>query len=273
MTYVDYSVTRISYGENEHQFGNLYVPKNDQDDIFPLVVLIHGGFWRAQYDLEHIEPLAEAIVKEGFAVWNIEYNRVGHHGGAWPGTMTDCADAVDYIHDLAKRYPVDVSRVIAMGHSAGGHLALWLGPRKRLPENSPLRTSDQPFPLKGIIALAPVTHLEMMYSIHYWEEKLFQSNDNPTMALMGGRPDRYKERYEQASPFHLLPIAIPTVLLHGKLDTNVPHYLSKLYEQEANRRGANVKLKSFPTLEHFALIHPYSEAWPTLLDVLEQLSE
>src|SRR5690625_7829567 len=97
MTYVDYSVTRISYGENEHQFGNLYVPKNDQDDIFPLVVLIHGGFWRAQYDLDHFEPLADAIVKEGFAVWNIEYNRVGHNGLAWKGQIIDCDCYVMYM--------------------------------------------------------------------------------------------------------------------------------------------------------------------------------
>lgn len=267
-----YSVTQISYGENEHQFGKLYIPNRDEDSLFPLVILVHGGFWRAKFDLTHIEPLAEAIVNEGFAVWNIEYNRVGHDAGAWPGTITDCALATDYVYELMNQFPLDANRVIAMGHSAGGHLALWLGSRNRLPENSPLRTSDQPFPLKGIIALAPVTHLEMMYSIHYWEEKLFNSDDNPTMALLGGRPERFKERYEQASPFHLLPIDVPTVLLHGKLDTNVPHYLSKLYEQEANRQGANVQLKSFPTLEHFALIHPYSEAWPTLLDALKTLS-
>src|SRR5690625_2361022 len=147
----EYTVTRIDYGEFEYQYGKLYLPKSD--GLIPLIILIHGGFWRAKFDLTHIDPLAEAIVKEGFAVWNIEYRRVGHEGGAWPGTLTDCARATDFVYELKNEYPIDINSVIAMGHSAGGHLALWLGSRNRVCKDSPLHINEHPFPLKGIVGL------------------------------------------------------------------------------------------------------------------------
>src|SRR5699024_1856495 len=145
--------------------------------------------------------------------------RVGHPQGGWPGTLLDCARATDFVSQLKDNFPIDINNMIAVGHSAGGHLALWLGLRNKLPKNSELYITNSPQRLSGIVALAPVTHLPLMYSVYYWEEKLFQSDDNPTKAFLGGRPEEYPERYEQASPYHLLPSDVPTILLHGKLDT------------------------------------------------------
>ena len=135
---------RITYGAAPEQFGELRLPTGPGPH--PVVVLIHGGCWRAEYDITHIAPLATALADDGWAVWAIEYRRVGSPGGGWPGTFVDVGTAIDHLRTVAKTHPLDLSRVVVAGHSAGGHLALWSGARGLLPKDSPIATSNPLLP-------------------------------------------------------------------------------------------------------------------------------
>ena len=150
----------IYYGEDSSQYGELHLPEGKGP--FPVVVMLHGGCWLAEFDMNHMRALAGAIRDEGYAVWNIECRRVGHPGGGWPGTFLDVAAAADHVRKLAKEYPLDMKKVVAVGHSAGGHLALWLAIRHKLTRESEIYTRN-PLPLKGVLALEPGTELELNY--------------------------------------------------------------------------------------------------------------
>ncbi|MFD1705187.1 alpha/beta hydrolase family protein [Siminovitchia sediminis] len=262
-------IHRAAYGTNENQFGDLRIPEGSGP--FPVAIIIHGGFWRAAFDLEQMNQLADALTNHGVAAWNVEYRRVGQEGGGWPGTFLDIAKAADHLRVLAKSYPLDMTRVIAVGHSAGGHLASWLAARHKLPADSELYTSDHPLPLKGVISLAGVCDLELMHDIHQMKETLYGIVDNPTRDFIGGKPEEQKRRYQDGSPRELLPIGVPHVLIHGTLDVNVPVGLSEHFERAAAQSGDSVTLKTIPTAEHFKLILPDMEAWPVLLEAVDTL--
>ena len=132
------SPVRITYGEQPQQFADLYLPADEATP--PVVVLIHGGFWRAQYGLDLMVPLAEDLADAGYAVWNIEYRRVGQPGGGWPGTLDDVAAAVDELTAVTATHPLDLDRVAIVGHSAGGHLALWAAGRPAIAPAIPAPT-------------------------------------------------------------------------------------------------------------------------------------
>ncbi|WP_408011107.1 alpha/beta hydrolase family protein [Pseudalkalibacillus sp. A8] len=261
---IERNFKRIPYGENENQFGDLRLPKGDGP--FPVAIVIHGGFWREKFELEHMNKFVEALTAKGIATWNIEYCRVGQEGGGWPGTFLDSAKATDFVRTLAKSYPLDVNRVVTIGHSAGGHLALWLAARHKLPPNSTLQTSKHPLHLKGVISLAGVSDLALMHDIHQWKETIFGIIDNPTRDLMGGLPKDLQSRYEEGSPMALLPIGVPLVLIHGSLDVNVPIGISEHFEKVAKSAGDTVSFIPIPAAEHFKLIVPDSEVWPVILE-------
>ncbi len=131
---------RIAYGPGQFHFGDLRVPKTRGPH--PVAIVIHGGFWRAKYDLDYIGHLCAAFTAAGMTTWNIEYRRLGNTGGGWPGTFEDVVRAADHLEKIARDFALDLYRVITVGHSAGGHLALWLATRKKT--------------LQGVIALAAV---------------------------------------------------------------------------------------------------------------------
>jgi acetyl esterase/lipase len=149
------ATARYAYGPDPEQFGDLYLP--DTGDNHPLIVLIHGGCWRAQYGLAQLGRFCETFAALGVAVWSLEYRRLGN-GGGWPHTFLDVAAGADYVRVLANQHALDLDRVVAVGHSAGGHLALWLATRHSLPTNSPLAT-PKPLPLRGVVALAGIPDL------------------------------------------------------------------------------------------------------------------
>jgi len=148
---------RITYGDDPSQFGDLYLPDN-KDGLHPVVFLLHGGCWRAQYGLEPIGGMARALSNLGVAVWSLEYRRLGN-GGGWPNTFLDVKKGADLLRDIADKHLLDLNRVVAVGHSAGGHLALWSAARGNLKPESELYT-ENPLKFQSVVALAPVCDLE-----------------------------------------------------------------------------------------------------------------
>lgn len=263
------SLEKIFYGNNEHQFGELRIPEGEGPH--PVAIVIHGGFWRSEYGIEQIDKVAEHLALNGWATWNIEYRRVGHEGGAWPGTLLDVAHAADYVNKLADTYSLKLDNVVTIGHSAGGHLALWLAGRHRLSEHSELYT-ENPISIKSAVSLAGVSDLKMMHEVHNIRNQATGgSMSNPSADLLGGSPQEVAKRYNEASPFSLLPLDVPHVLIHGAMDVHVPIGLSQKYYREAEEFGDFVKLVELPEAEHFMLTDPTSEAWPIILEEMELL--
>jgi acetyl esterase/lipase len=250
---------RISYGKDPQQFGELRLPKGTGPH--PIAIIIHGGCWMAEYGLSYMGHLSAALAEAGVATWNIEYRRIGNAGGGWPGTFQDVAQGTDYLRTLAKTYPLDLSRVVALGHSAGGHLALWLAARKRLPNDSQLYQND-PLQLRGIVPLAAVTDLR----------KTGTACDELIGKLMGGTAADLASQYNQASPIELLPLGIKQTVIQGETDSIVPLSMAIDYAQAAKEKGDDLKLVVLEKTGHFELIDPKSPAWARVRDeVLELL--
>lgn len=252
---------RQVYGPEFNQFGDVYLPEGS--GAFPVVILIHGGFWRAPYDLSLMAGLAENLVSRGLAVWNIEYRRLGDPAGGWPETLRDVARAADYLHMLTSFYQLDLQRVVTVGHSAGGHLALWLAVRKTLAPASPLKVAETPLPLKGAISLAGASDLE-----HVWR---LQLGRRAVAELLNGSPQEWPERYADASPAAHLPLDIPQVLVHGSADNLVPLIVSQDYAQRAREAGDTVTLLELPGEDHFVVIDPASHAWELTCKEIDRL--
>ncbi len=239
---------RLAYGDDPLQFGELRLPKTKGKH--PVVVVVHGGCWFAEYDLHHLAAFSDALTKLGVATWTIEYRRIGDKGGAWPGTFQDVAKGTDYLREVAKKYPLNLRRVVVIGHSAGGQLALWLAARKNLPKTSELY-SAHPLPLVGVVSLAGISDL-----------KKYRPNcDESVTKLLGGSPAEFADRYQQTSPIELLPLKVPTILMHGKQDRIVPIELGREFQQSAKRKGDDVTLLTLDTTGHFDWISPVAPVW------------
>ncbi len=242
---------RIAYGPEHEQFGDLRLPTGDGP--FPVVIGIHGGYWRNRYGLGYFGHVCATLAARGVATWNVEYRRLGDAGGGWPGTLLDVGAAADALRTLAPTYPLDLTRVVALGHSAGGHLACWLAGRARIPVESALHSAD-PLPLSGAVTLAGVLDLRRA-----WELRL---SENVTEQLLGGTPDSVPERYAAASPYDLLPLGVRQVLVHGTADDSVPYEIGERYAARARQVGDGVELITLPRAGHFELVDPQSAEWP-----------
>lgn len=263
-------MNKLFYGSDENQFGELRLPKSDGPH--PVAIVIHGGFWREPFKLDLMTKVAENLTANGIATWNIEYRRVSNRGEAWPETLTDVAQACDFLASLADDYSLDLSKVITIGHSAGGHLATWLAARHKLSKESELFTTDTPLTISGVISLAGVLDLETMHDVHeYRDQTLSLEPNNPTADLLGGSPKEVPERYRQASPIELLPLGVQQVLIHGALDVHVPIGISTNYHRMAQEAGDFVKLVELPQAEHFMLTDISSQAWEFVLEEVELL--
>ena len=243
---------RIAYGSDSQQFGELRLPLGG--GRFPVVALFHGGCWRNRFDLRHITRLAAWFAARGVATWCAEYRRLGDEGGGWPGTLLDAADALDALRGLAANCPLDLHRVYTAGHSAGGHLALWLASRARLPPDSDLFRLA-PLPVAGVLALGAVTDLDLFRigppdSCHAAVE-----------LLMGGNPEAVPHRYAEASPLRRLPLGVPQLFIHGLEDEIVAASTVEAYAQTATRAGDSVSVLTLPGAGHFdtAVVTPRSE--------------
>ncbi len=258
------TIMQQAYGPAASQFGELYLPgQPEEGGPYPVVLLLHGGFWRVSYGLKLMAGLAEDLAKQGLAVWNIEYRRVGETGGGWPGTLRDVASAADFLTTLAARYTLDLRRVVAVGHSAGGQLALWLAARTRLLEQGPLASATTPLPLSGVVSLAGVNDLE-----HAWRLNL---GHGAVAELLGGSLTDLPERYTLASPAAHLPLGVPQVLVHGSSDDRVPLEISQAYARKAMAAGDVVTLIELPGADHFVVIDPGSHAWLRTTQEIQKL--
>ena len=240
------------YGADLAQFGELWLPDGPAAGT---VVVIHGGFWRARYDLSLGRPLAADLAARGYAAWNLEYRRA-LAGGGWPGTFEDVAAGIDLLATL----PVDTSRVVAAGHSAGGHLAAWAAGRAKLPPGAP--GENPAVAVRGVIAQAGVLALADCAREHV--------GGTAALDLMGGGPDELPDEYRLADPIAAVPIPAPVVCLHSRADADVPYSYSERYVAAATAAGGRASLVEL-TGDHFTLIDPASADWAAAIAALPTL--
>lgn len=220
---------RIFYGSTYLLFGDLRLPKGSGPH--PVAIVIHGGSWGSYVNLDYMAPLAEALTCAGIATWNIEYRRIGVPGGGWPNIFLDVASAADFLRKLALWYPLDLSRVVTIGHSSGGHLALWLAARHRLPMDAELYTPN-PLPLRGVVSLDGALDLAKIGGVSPIISQL----------LGGGSGEQIARRMKEASPVELLPLGVPQVLFNGEFDSFSPLQFPQDYMATAIAKGDQVQL-------------------------------
>ncbi|WP_206184800.1 alpha/beta hydrolase [Thermoactinospora rubra] len=240
---------RVPYGEEPDQYGELWLPRAGTPP-HPVVVLVHGGFWRSRYRLDLMHALAHDLATAGFAAWNLEYRRVGDPGGGLPGTFADVAAGLEALAELAAAYPLDLARVGVVGHSAGGHLAAWLPARTRTPWGAGGKVR-----LRVVVGLAPVADLRLA---HAW-----RLSDDAAAELVGATAEEAPELYRLASPAELLPLGVRQILVHGTADDSVPYEMSVRYHRAARAAGDDCELIGLPGAGHFEVIDPGSQAWAT----------
>lgn len=231
---------RLAYGTDPNQFADLRLPRDKKQA--PVVMNIHGGYWRARYDLVHAGHFCAVLTAKGCATWNIEYRRVGNAGGGWPGTFEDVANAYRFLTQIAPRYSLDSTRVVVMGHSAGAQLALCLA-------------AHEPS-VQRVMSLAGVLDLQRAYELHL-------SND-AVVEFLGGKPKEVPEHYQDADPMRLHIPQSRQVLLHGQSDNVVPIEFSRDYAAKKKKAHENVDFVEVPAADHFDLIDPRSKVWPQI---------
>jgi acetyl esterase/lipase len=234
---------RLSYGSDPNQFFDLRLPASSEKEKRPLVINIHGGFWRAKYNLDHAGHLCAALTAKGYVTANLEYRRVGNEGGAWPGTFADIRSAYHYLVQHAATHNLDTSRIVVIGHSAGGQLALCLAAH----EPSVTR----------VLSLAGVVNLQRAYDLHL-------SND-AVVEFLRGTPREVPDHYREADPMQLSIPNARQFLIHGAADDDIPPAFSRDYVAEKRKRSGqkseDAHLLEIPSADHFDLIDPRTAAW------------
>ncbi|MFH9808487.1 alpha/beta hydrolase [Streptomyces olivaceus] len=265
-----------AYGELPDQVVDFYAPRGagGPGGAAPVVVVLHGGSWRAPYDRRHISPFAGFLAQRGFAVASVEYRRGargpgGEEAGApvagrWPDTFDDVAAAVDALPELVRRHlpGADVRRMVLTGHSAGGHLALWAASRHVLPADAPWRT-DRPAPLRGVVALAPIADFEVADQLGVCGGAARQ--------LLGSEA-LFAERRPYADPALLLPTGIATTLVQGRADVDVPQAVADAYADAAAKAGEVVGVTLLEDVGHYPLIDPAADACAVVAEEIAQLA-
>ncbi len=233
---------RVAYGSDPNQFVDLrFPPKRQGRAPYPLVMNIHGGFWRAKYSLDHAGHLCAALKESGIATANIEYRRVDNPGGAWPGTFDDVRSAYRFLVQSAPKHNFDLSKIVIVGHSAGGQLALCLA-------------AHEPTIL-NVLVLAGVVDLQSAYQLGL--------SNNAVVEFLGGTPSEVPDHYREANPMQFSIRQGRQWLIHGSADDIVPLAFSRNYAMHAKNehRAAKVRLIEINGAGHFDLIDPRTTAW------------
>ncbi|MFH8975148.1 alpha/beta hydrolase [Streptomyces sp. NPDC017890] len=263
------------YGDHPDQVIDFYVPREagGPGGAAPVVVVLHGGSWRAPYDRRHVSPFAGFLARRGLAVASVEYRRGAEGGsedggglvaGRWPDTFDDVAAALDALPALVRQHlpRADARRVVLTGHSAGGHLALWAAARHLLPADAPWRT-DRPAPLRGVVALAPIADFEVAGKLDVCGGAARQ--------LLGGEA-LFAERRPYADPSLLLPTGIATTLVQGRADVDVPQAVAEAYADAAAKAGEVVGVTLLEDVGHYPLIDPAADACAVVAEEIAQLA-
>lgn len=255
---------RLAYGPHPSQFGELTLPPGE-GPVRGVAIVVHGGFWRQAYGLELGRPLAVDLANAGLAAWNVEYRRVGSGGGGgWPATFDDLAAATDLLAGPGQEAAggrLVSDRIVAVGHSAGGHLAGWLAARPGLPAGAP--GAAPAVRLRGAVSQAGVLDL-----VDAAEQGV---GGGAVDALLGGGPGAVADRYALASPTARVPIGVPVICVHGTDDTNVPIRQSERFVAAATAAGDAAELVTLPGVDHFAVIDPSTDAWRACRDAVDRL--
>ena len=262
---------KLSYGIGPLQFGELRLPKSKGPH--PVVLMIHGGCWADRLDgldprataLDLIRPLAAALTAAGNATWNVEYRRTGNPGGGWPGTYQDVGKAADFLRSIAPKYDLDLKRVVAIGHSAGGQLAIWLAARSKLPASSAVFTKD-PLPLKAILDIDGPPDIATAQPV----ERQFCTGDPVITRFMGGTPAQQPLRYKEGSVTDFLPLGVPQEIVVAELLEGVIALVPK-YEAQAKAKNDRVKITPFKGSSHFDLLSPRNVHGKRLLERIQAL--
>jgi acetyl esterase/lipase len=255
---------RIAYGTDSSQYGELRVPTGPGPH--PVVVLIHGGCFKAQYaTARETGQLGDALKDKRIASWNIEYRRLGQPGGGWPGTYLDVARGVDHLRAIASQYRLDLGRVVIVGHSAGGHLAMWAAARRRVPNGSDVYVAN-PLPVRGVVDLAGP--LDLTAHVSEYEGLC---GDSVITTLLGGKPSAVPARYAQVSPKALVPIDVPQVIVTGTHEDFVPRDLIDRYVNAALGSGDSVRVVVFPGAGHFEIASASAWTWPRVEGAIRSL--
>ncbi|HVH41317.1 MAG TPA: alpha/beta hydrolase [Labilithrix sp.] len=237
----------VAYGPHPSQKGELLLPASASP--FPVVVVFHGGFWRAKYGLDVTHSIATDLCSQGIAVWNVEYRRVGEEGGGYPGSFHDVTAALDFLESIAAEYTLDLGRVLLTGDSAGGQIAQWLGRGSR---------PSSPFELPrvrpiAVVALAPVSNLQEAYDLDL--------GGGAVRALLGGSPQDVASHYDATSPAARLPLGVPVTIFHGDADDIVPVTMSRTFVRAARLAGDRAELIELAGDGHFVFHDPRGAAW------------
>lgn len=248
---------QIPYGDDQCQIAYLRLPEDQGPH--PVAVIIHGGCWLSKIaSFQNTSALSDALRRIGIATWNIEYRLVDNPGGGWPGTFLDVAHATDYLRVVAEMYKLDLERVVVLGHSSGGQLALWVASRHLIPKEHPLYISN-PLEVRGVVALGAATDLRKLEST---DEEV--CGEDVIAKLLGGLPDKVPKRYQYASPIEFLPIGVPQAVIVGAQDMPVIVEHSKVYVANAKRKGDEAQLIIVENASHHEVVAPGSAAWPTV---------
>jgi acetyl esterase/lipase len=245
---------RVAYGSDANQFLDLRRPSpKTAAGPPPLVVNIHGGFWRARYDLVHAGHFCAALTAKGLATANLEYRRVGNAGGGWPGTFEDLRAAYNFLVQNARKYNLDLDKMLVMGHSAGGQLALCLAAHEST--------------IRRVVSLAGVVDLEHAYQLHLSHDAVVE--------FLGGTPAQVPEHYREADPMRLSIPQAEQRLIHGSADEDVPLEFSRDYvaakQKRTDKEKEDAQLVAISGASHLDLIDPRTEAWKTVVKTVLSL--
>lgn len=250
----------VRYGPDEGQAGDLWLPTRARPDV---VCLLHGGFWRMPHGRDQFHAVAEDLARRGFAVWNLEYRRIGAAGAGWPGSFDDVVAAIEHLARLAAEgVDLDLTRVVVAGHSAGGQLALWAAGRQCADRKQGIA---RPVPIAAVVGLAPVADLVRAHALGL--------GGGAVAELLGGTPAQQLARYQAASPHLMLPMIIPQLLIHGRHDDAVPIEMSRNYASAARAAGDPVESVELPDGGHMDFLDPASSAHAALCEWLVRMQE
>ena len=261
---------RYQYGEDPSQWGELFLPVvPDGGAHRGVVVVIHGGYWRSQYGAELGEPLARDLAAHGMAAWNLEYRRAGN-GGGWPNTFADVLAGIDKLADLAGDHSLALDRVVALGHSAGGHLAVWAAGRRRLSQLG-LPDADRQVPRHADSAAVHLTGVVSQSGLlNLAQAEMLDLSNCAVSNLLFGSSSKYPLRHRYADPMTAIPLDVPVHAVHGIEDTTVPMSQSESYTAAAGAAGMTVRLTKVPG-DHYDLIDPKSTAYRACRELVREL--